>query len=383
MATTFPGAIDSYSTKVDNVDDVEAAHINDLQDAVVAIETVVQSQPAPPNLLYQSLSHDTWLEGDTFNDIADDTYVAGLWNCIHNGNPPDVSKSFDTDGLAAITCAIDQDNTQVGFLQFLLASDTGVLQGKTLSFQIELQANFAVATNFRVAILGWSGSANALTSDVVSAWDTSPNNPTLAAGWEYLGVSDDIPGTSEVVLTVEGVLLDDPNINNIAVFVWNSDEGDSGDDFDLSRAKLERSAVATEFSAPLLEEEKRRVGQFVTALDASNAGSNQGIGNKASTTVLVPTIIMPAPMWTPPTSFAHNISGYTAGAPTTTTIAALNQSAQAFFAITGALTVTSTVTNSYMAALLLTAGTSWNGTVGDLMSVRLGPDVVAIFSARL
>jgi hypothetical protein len=267
MTTTFPGAIDSYSTKVDNVDDVEAAHINDLQDAVVAIETVVQSQPAPPNLLYQSLSHDTWLEGDTFNDIADDTYVAGLWNCIHNGNPPDVSKSFDTDGLAAITCAIDQDNTQAGFLQFLLASDTGVLQGKTLSFQIELQANFAVATNFRVAILGWSGSANALTSDVVSAWATSPNNPTLAAGWEYLGVSDDIPGTSEVVLTVEGVLLDDPNINNIAVFVWNSDEGDSGDDFDLSRAKLERSAVATEFSAPLLEVEKRRVGQFVTVLD--------------------------------------------------------------------------------------------------------------------
>jgi hypothetical protein len=319
MTTTFPGAIDSYSTKVDNVDDVEAAHINDLQDAVVAIETVVQSQPAPPNLLYQSLSHDTWLEGDTFNDIADDTYVAGLWNCIHNGNPPDVSKSFDTDGLAAITCAIDQDNTQAGFLQFLLASDTGVLQGKTLSFQIELQANFAVATNFRVAILGWSGSANALTSDVVSAWATSPNNPTLAAGWEYLGVSDDIPGTSEVVLTVEGVLLDDPNINNIAVFVWNSDEGDSGDDFDLSRAKLERSAVATEFSAPLLEVEKRRVGQFFLRVTPAVTDA-LAYGFNVSTSVCRALIPTPVTMRSTPTvTAAGAVNIYSNGATRTVT----------------------------------------------------------------
>lgn len=39
MSTNFPGALDSYSTKADNVDTVSAAHINNLQDAVVAIQT--------------------------------------------------------------------------------------------------------------------------------------------------------------------------------------------------------------------------------------------------------------------------------------------------------------------------------------------------------
>lgn len=38
MSTNFPGALDSYTTKIDNVDIVQASHINNLQDAVVALE---------------------------------------------------------------------------------------------------------------------------------------------------------------------------------------------------------------------------------------------------------------------------------------------------------------------------------------------------------
>jgi hypothetical protein len=41
MAASFPTAIKSFTTKVDGVDDVQAAHINDLQDEVVAVETVL------------------------------------------------------------------------------------------------------------------------------------------------------------------------------------------------------------------------------------------------------------------------------------------------------------------------------------------------------
>jgi len=42
MATNFPStAIDSYTAKTDNVDDVMAIDVNNLQDAVVAIETKV------------------------------------------------------------------------------------------------------------------------------------------------------------------------------------------------------------------------------------------------------------------------------------------------------------------------------------------------------
>lgn len=41
MSTNFPTGLDSYSVKVDNVDDVLAQHVNDLQDAIEAIEAKV------------------------------------------------------------------------------------------------------------------------------------------------------------------------------------------------------------------------------------------------------------------------------------------------------------------------------------------------------
>jgi len=41
MATTFPTTVDSYTTKVNNVDTIAAAHVNDLQDATVAVETIL------------------------------------------------------------------------------------------------------------------------------------------------------------------------------------------------------------------------------------------------------------------------------------------------------------------------------------------------------
>lgn len=41
MSTSFPGALDSFSVKVDNVTTVTAADVNNLQDAVLAIETAI------------------------------------------------------------------------------------------------------------------------------------------------------------------------------------------------------------------------------------------------------------------------------------------------------------------------------------------------------
>lgn len=46
MTTSYPGGIDSYTTKVNGVDTPDAAHINNLQDAVAAIETELGTDPA-------------------------------------------------------------------------------------------------------------------------------------------------------------------------------------------------------------------------------------------------------------------------------------------------------------------------------------------------
>lgn len=44
MAITWPGAVDSFSTKQDDIDIIEASHVNDLQSAVVALESAFGSE---------------------------------------------------------------------------------------------------------------------------------------------------------------------------------------------------------------------------------------------------------------------------------------------------------------------------------------------------
>lgn len=41
MATNFPTSLDSFTTKQNNIDTIAAGHVNNLQDAVVAVETAL------------------------------------------------------------------------------------------------------------------------------------------------------------------------------------------------------------------------------------------------------------------------------------------------------------------------------------------------------
>lgn len=254
MTTLFPGAIDSYSLKVDGVTDVLAAHVNDLQDAVVAIETAVIATSPNPNLLNDTLSHDLWLGGTTFNDFADDSYVGGtLWNGLHNGQTPDASGDATVavgQSKRPLKCLFDSAASQAGFVQFLINEDAVHLRGKTLSFSIDT-ATLNIP-NMRCAILEWVGTADAITSDVVATWGAG--NPTLATNWAYIGTPADqaISGTTRI--KAEGKVIG-ATTTNLAVFVWCPAEEASTDYFRLANAKLEIGLSSTPFVAPSFVEE--------------------------------------------------------------------------------------------------------------------------------
>lgn len=59
MATTFPTLIDSYTTKTNNVDTIAASHVNDLQDAMVAVETLLDTGGVPRTSWTPTLTFDT------------------------------------------------------------------------------------------------------------------------------------------------------------------------------------------------------------------------------------------------------------------------------------------------------------------------------------
>lgn len=93
MTTNYPAGLDSYVAKVDGVDDVMAAHVNNMQDAIVAIETELGTQPRHTDTVAPTVNDDSgddysvgtiWT--DTTNDriyvAIDVTAGAAIWKMI-------------------------------------------------------------------------------------------------------------------------------------------------------------------------------------------------------------------------------------------------------------------------------------------------------------
>jgi hypothetical protein len=91
MATTFPTTVDAYTTKVNNVDTIAAGHVNDLQDATVAIETLLGSGSAraiatfDPALEFSttnptSVTYDANTNGMYYSRFGGMVFVAGRIN---------------------------------------------------------------------------------------------------------------------------------------------------------------------------------------------------------------------------------------------------------------------------------------------------------------
>ena len=225
------------------------------------------------NLLYHSLTHDLWSEGTTFNDIADDTYVAEVWNVLHNGQAPDVSGQVNSVGdpfNRAFRCAFDSASSQAGIVQFLTSDDTYPLMDDPVVSLSFAALGSPSLTHLRAAVLSWSGVPDSLTSDVVATWGAG--NPTLATDWAYANTAVDI--TISTTLTrykIENITIPS-NADNIAVFIWTPDLEGSGEVFYVANVQLERGPVATEFVPRLEPQEKPLCRYFYRRIDYSGFG---------------------------------------------------------------------------------------------------------------
>ena len=377
----FPESIDSFATKVNNVDVIDASHVNTLQSTIVTMQEALINRQH--NFLYHSLTHDLWQEGTTFNDIADDTYVADLWNVIHSGNAPDITGEAggsDDPFARYFRCTFDS-TAQCGILQFLENADAIRLRGKSVTLSFDAWGTGV--TTLRAAVLNWSGTADSITSDVVSSWATG--DPTLAANWTYVNTASDITisGTRDRK-SVESVTVPTTS-SNLAVFIWTPNSEVNTDLFNVANVKLEPNEIETPFVARLFEDERRLVSRFMQTLDVSGGTTEVGFGRRLSGTQLVVTApYQSPPMIASPHTFSHNISAYQAsGSPTGTELSAVNLTANGVYTLTGSLTVASSALAKSAARLLLTAGTSWSGANGDISALRFGSGVIAVLDARL
>lgn len=134
-----------------------------------------------------------------------------------------------------------------GYAQIIESVNCKYLRGQQVTLSGALFNT--VSQPIRYAILEWTGTADAVTSNIVNDWTSSnytAGNFFIGSGITVLGVGSTTPGVSTLAGITPLTVTVDGSANNLIVFFWT--EGTAPLNFQLAfRAQLEQGAVASSF----------------------------------------------------------------------------------------------------------------------------------------
>lgn len=195
----------------------------------------------------------------------DDSYLLDQWILLSDGNNiVDVSQqSSDLPAGASHAMRMDVEtaNLKFGTVQILEADQSVALRNRKVTFSGYAQADSSIG-DVHVAVLSWNGTADSVTSDVVSAWGAGGADPTLATNWANAETPTDIGiGTSWARFSVT---VDVPNdCNNLAVFVYSVDTSTTiGHFLEITNLKLEVGPHPTRYEMRSASEELHLCQRF-------------------------------------------------------------------------------------------------------------------------
>jgi hypothetical protein len=183
----------------------------------------------------------------------DDTYTLDRWYILSDGNDAiDVTQETSvvpTNELTAIALDVETINKKFGIAQIIEQKNCVGLIGNTvtLSFKAKVSATTKL-DNVKCAIVAWSGTADTVTSDIISAWGAEGTNPTLIANATYENTPANLSVTTSYVTYSVSAAVDTASTKNIIVFIW-SDVTDTtlGDFLYITDVQLEKGSAASDF----------------------------------------------------------------------------------------------------------------------------------------
>jgi hypothetical protein len=192
--------------------------------------------------------------GTSFTSGAnnDDAYVLDRFYILSDGNDAiDVTQTTTVPTGAKYSIGLDVEtaNKKFGIAQIIEnANCFDAIGGNvTLSFQAKVSSTTKL-DNVKCAIVAWSGTADTVTSDIISAWGAEGTNPTLIANATYENSPANLNVTTSFATYSVTANVDTASTSNIIVFIW-SDVTDTtaGDFLYITNIQLEKGSTATSF----------------------------------------------------------------------------------------------------------------------------------------
>jgi hypothetical protein len=270
-------------------------------------DSSLQAAAASPYVLKNRLlngSFNVAQRGTSFVSGAndDDTYNLDRWYVLSDGNDAvDITQTTTVPTGAKYSIGLDVEtvNKKFGIAQIIenVNCYDAIGGNVTLSFQAKVSATTKL-DNVKCAIVAWSGTADSVTSDIISAWGAEGTNPTLIANATYENTPANLNVTTSWATYSVTANVDTASTANIIVFIW-SDVTDTtaGDFLYITNAQLEIGTTATPFERRLYNQELANCqryfeyfgGRIRSGIDAT-AGTQRGTAYFKVTKRTSPTI---------------------------------------------------------------------------------------------
>lgn len=181
----------------------------------------------------------------------DDTYNLDRWTVLSDGNDiVDITQATDvpTGGLYSIGLDVETVNKKFGIIQFVEQQNIAGVQNQTVQLSFKARATGSSISNVKAVVLAWTGTADTVTSDVVSAWGADGVTPTWATNWTAENTPSNLGVTNTWNTYRVSALCDASAIKNLAVFIWCDDTSTTlGDFLYITDVQLEQNVQPTPF----------------------------------------------------------------------------------------------------------------------------------------
>jgi hypothetical protein len=247
----------------------------------------------------------------------DDAFTFDRWLLLSDGNDIlDVTQEtgFPPDGAAA-ACKLDVEtaNKRAGIAQILEYRDclSAIANGKvSLSFVANRGGSNTTVDTLRVIVASWTSSIDTVTSDLVSAWSTEGNNPTLATNWTIEASDTFALATTFQTFKLENIAIDTASVKQFAVFIMiENDDGTVGDTVLIGNVQLNVGRKANTFRRRPLSIEQRLCYRYFWKIEsADEANMLFAIGQAHATTLASCALRFPVEMRRIPTASVSSVS---------------------------------------------------------------------------
>jgi hypothetical protein len=178
----------------------------------------------------------------------------------------------------------------------------------TVSFQAKVSATTNL-DNIKCAIVAWSGTADTVTSDIISAWNVEGTNPTLIANATYENTPANLNVTTSFATYTVTANVDTASTSNIILFIWSDVTTTSlGEFLYITGVQLEKGSTATSFDYRPYTTELALCQRYFWRNKSGGSGASVGVGYLATATIFRGYAQFPVAMRTAPT-FTINTDG--------------------------------------------------------------------------